>query len=316
MEEVARVYNARKVAYKKQIEDLLDTYSRVLVVDADNVTSNQMHQIRGALRGRAVLLMGKNTMIRFVMTNYAKKTGNPKFAKLADLCKLNVGLVFTNDDLRDVRDILLANRKEASARVGAVAPCDVVVPAGPTALEPTQTSFFQALQIPTKINKGAIEILSDVQIITEGHKCGPSEVALLNKLGIRPFSYGLALMQVYEDGSIFGPAVLDLTADDISNFLLDQISNIASFSMATGYLTAAAIPHLLATAFKNCAAIAATTEYSFAQVKELLEFLADPSKFAVAAGPAVGASSGAAAAAPEPEEEEEEEEDSGFDLFD
>ena len=31
----------------------------------------------------------------------------------------------------------------AAAKAGAVAQCDVVLPAGPTGLEPTQTSFFQ-----------------------------------------------------------------------------------------------------------------------------------------------------------------------------
>ncbi|KAB2596626.1 60S acidic ribosomal protein P0-like [Pyrus ussuriensis x Pyrus communis] len=41
----------------------------------------------------------------------------------------------------------------APARVGLVAPIDVVVPPGNTGLDPSQTSFFQVLNIPTKINK-------------------------------------------------------------------------------------------------------------------------------------------------------------------
>ena len=48
---------------------------------------------------------------------------------------------------------------EAPAKAGAVAPCDVVVPAQNTGLGPEKTSFFQALQIQTKISKGTIEIL-------------------------------------------------------------------------------------------------------------------------------------------------------------
>jgi hypothetical protein len=55
----------------------------------------------------------------------------------------NVGFVFTNSDLPKVRDMILANRVPAPARVGATAPVDVIVPAGPTGCDPGQTSFFQ-----------------------------------------------------------------------------------------------------------------------------------------------------------------------------
>lgn len=70
---------------------------------------------------------------------------------------------------------------------------DVKLTAGPTGLEPTQTSFFQALGIATKINKGSIEIISDVKLCTQGEKVGPSEAVLLTKMGIKPFAYGVCL---------------------------------------------------------------------------------------------------------------------------
>lgn len=47
----------------------------------------------------------------------------------------------------------------AAARAGAIAPCDVTVPAQNTGLGPEKTSFFQALGITTKISRGTIEIL-------------------------------------------------------------------------------------------------------------------------------------------------------------
>ena len=56
--------------------------------------------------------------------------------------------------------------------------------------------LLQALNIPTKINKGTVEIAADVQLIQEGNKVGASEATLLAKLGIKPFSYGLVIRQV------------------------------------------------------------------------------------------------------------------------
>ena len=82
----------------------------------------------------------------------------------------NVGFVFTNEDLTEIRDILLSNKKEAPAKAGAIAPLDVFVPAGNTGQGPEKTSFFQALAIPTKITKGTIEILSDIHLIKKDEK--------------------------------------------------------------------------------------------------------------------------------------------------
>ena len=42
-----------------------------------------------------------------------------------------------------------------------------------------------------------MEITTDVHLITAGVKVGSSEATLLAKLGIKPFSYGLVIRQVY-----------------------------------------------------------------------------------------------------------------------
>merc|ERR1712106_753464 len=74
---------------------------------------------------------------------------------------------------------------DAAAKVA-----ECIVPKGPTGLDPAQTSFFQALNIATKINKGSIEIINDCKVLFEGVKVGTSEAALLTKMGIKdPAAY-------------------------------------------------------------------------------------------------------------------------------
>merc|ERR1719322_538182 len=114
--------------------------------------------------------------------------------------KQNVGFVFTKMELLHVRDLLLSNKVKAPAKAGALAPVDVVVPAQNTGMGPEKTSFFQALAIPTKITKGTIEIIKDVDIIKAGDRVGMSEATLLNMLKISPFSYGLVISKVYDSG--------------------------------------------------------------------------------------------------------------------
>merc|ERR1712154_114826 len=119
-------------------------------------------------RGKAVVLMGKNTMMRKAIRGHLES--NPGLEKLLPIIKNNVGFVFTKEDLPDIGAILLENKVQAPARAGAVAPLDVKVPAQTTTLGPEKTSFFQALSIPTKITKGTIEILNEVNLIKEANQ--------------------------------------------------------------------------------------------------------------------------------------------------
>lgn len=60
-----------KANYFDRLKNLLEEYRSIFVVGIDNVSSQQMHEIRLALRGRGVVLMGKNTMVRSLRC-YAK----------------------------------------------------------------------------------------------------------------------------------------------------------------------------------------------------------------------------------------------------
>ncbi|XP_021769155.1 60S acidic ribosomal protein P0-like [Chenopodium quinoa] len=312
----------KKIAYDQKLCQLLDEYSQVLIASADNVGSNQLQGIRRGLRGDSVVLMGKNTMMKRSIRLHAENTGNDNLKKLEQLLVGNVGLIFTKGDLKEVREEISKYKVGAPARVGLVAPIDVVVPPGNTGLDPSQTSFFQVLNIPTKINKGTVEIITAVELIKKGDKVGSSEAALLAKLGIRPFSYGLNIESVYDDGSVFSPEVLDLTEDDLLSRFATGVSMVTSLSLAISYPTLAAAPHMFINGYKNVLAIAVATDYDFPQAEKVKEYLKDPSKFAALAAPAAGgaapAAGGAAAAIEEKKEEPEEESDDdiGFSLFD
>jgi large subunit ribosomal protein LP0 len=304
-----------KAKYFTRILGLFDEYKTCLIVGVDNVGSKQMQEIRIAMRGHGEIIMGKNTMIRKAIRGHLSE--NPQLERLLPYIVGNVGFVFTQEDLGEIRKKLLENKRGAPAKAGAIAPCDVKLEPQNTGMGPEKTSFFQALQIPTKISRGTIEILNDVHLIKVGEKVGASESALLNMLNIMPFSYGLAVQQVYDNGTIYSPDVLDVTSDDLRARILSGIHNVAAVSLEVGYATKASVPHSIANGFKNLLAIAAVTDVTFKQAEKLKEYLADPSKFATAA-PAAAPASAPAKEEKKKEEpkEESEEEDMGFGLFD
>ncbi|XP_066259863.1 large ribosomal subunit protein uL10 [Euwallacea similis] len=305
-----------KSNYFTKLVQLLEEYPKCFIVGADNVGSKQMQHIRISLRGSAVVLMGKNTMMRKAIKGHLE--ANPSLERILPHIKGNVGFVFTRGDLVEVRDKLLENKVRAPARAGAIAPLSVVIPAQNTGLPPEKTSFFQALSIPTKISKGTIEIVNDVNILKPGDKVGASEATLLNMLNISPFSYGLLVEQVYDSGTIFAPAILDIKPEDLRERFLAGVANLAAVCLSIGYPTVASAPHSIANGFKNLLAVAAVTDIEFKEAATIKEFIKDPSKFAAAA-PATSVAP--AAAAPEAKKEEvkeseSEDDDMGFSLFD
>jgi len=307
----------KKKEYFIKMTRLLSTYTKVFVVQVDNVGSQQMNATRRSMRGIAEILMGKNTLMRKVLKEFLDANPNHFYATIEPKLAGNVGFVFTNADLPKVRDLILANRVPAPARVGAVSPVDVTVPAGPTGCDPGQTSFFQVLQIPTKIVKGQIEITNLVNLIKKGDKVGSSEASLLQKLNIKPFSYGLAIDCVFDRGSIFSVAVLDIDEAYLVGVFSAAIQKVAAVSLQIGYPTQASIPHSIGNAFKSLVAVTVNLDnYSFPKADKVKEFLANPSAFASAAPVAAAGSAPAAVAAPAaPKEEEVDALEGGMDMF-
>jgi len=307
----------KKEVYYQRLTRLLDNYTKCFVVQVDNVGSQQMQRTRFEMRGTAEVLMGKNTMIRKIINDYLEVHPNHPYAALLPKVQGNVGFVFTNSDLNKVREFILKNRVPAPARVGSIAPVNVVVPAGPTGCDPGQTNFFQVLQIPTKIVKGQIEITNPVNLIKVGDKVGQSESALLTKLNIRPFSYGLAIDCIYDSGAIFPVSILDISRADILSKFSFALSAVAAISLVTGLPTQASVPHSIANAFQTCVAVAVQLEgFSFKEADAFKAFLADPSAFAVA-GPATteGPKVEAKVEAAKPKVEEVDALDGGMDMF-
>lgn len=231
------------------------------MVNVDNVGSNQMHQIRLSLRGKGVVLMGKNTMVRRALRSILGS--QPEFEKLLPHIKGNIGFVFTSGDLKDIRELIIANKVAAPARAGAYAPKDVSVPAGNTGMEPGKTSFFQALGIPTKIARGTIEIVTDVKVVQAGTRVGPSEATLLNMLNISPFTYGMTVVQIFDNGNSFSPDVLDIDEEELVGRFLSGIKTIAAISLALKYPTIVSVVHELVNAYKNLLAVSIGTDYTF-----------------------------------------------------
>jgi len=140
-----------------------------------------------------------------------------------------------------------------------LAPSEVTIPAGPTGLDPSQISFFHTLNISTKIQKGQIEITKEFKVCDKGKKIGNSEAAILQKLNIKPFSFGMEILYVYDDGAILTPDVFNLDPQALLGKIRAAAGTIAAISLAIGQPNILSIPHMVVNGFKNIASIALET---------------------------------------------------------
>lgn len=295
----------RKHKYAIALKNALAEYSNILIINVDNVGSHQLQKVRQTLRGRATLLMGKNTVIRKLLREHAC----PKVQALEAVINGNIGFVFTNEDLGPIKDIVTLEKMPASAKVGMYAPLQVVLQPGPTGLDPGQTSFFQAMNIATKITRGAIEITDPVTLCNKGEKVTSTAVALMSKLDMRPFFFGIVGQTCYVDGQIFDALVLDMTDDDLRVAFLKGVARVAAVSLAIGVPTAASMPHSIVNAFRNMLYVSIGANVEFKESKQYLDLLNDPEALAAAQAAAAAAAGGDDTAAAKEEESEEEESD-------
>jgi large subunit ribosomal protein LP0 len=303
-----------KEANWARLQDLTTKFNKALFVDVDNVSSLQLTKIRAALRKiDAEMIMGKNTLMKASLNRFITKPEEgdfdfearkdsfkerPDVEKIISLLKGNTGIIYTNKSLADIKEILDNETRGAPAKAGSIAPDDVWIMMGPTGLDPKQTSFFQTLNIQTKINKSQVEIIQDKKIIEAGQKVEPTHAALLDKLKITPFSYKMEVKHVYDNGTLINPSVLDIKAEDIVRNFSKAITNMASVSLGCGYVTKPAVPHLIGNSFKNLVAVTFESEFTFKQAEAM--------KKAASAGPAPAGGAAPAKAAAKVEEEDEE----------
>jgi len=240
---------------------------------------------------------------------------HPEWASILPVIKGNIGFVFSKENLSDLQSKLLESRVPAQAKAGIVAPQDVVIPKQVTTLEPTKTTFFAALDIATKITRGCVEILQDVQLCKEGEKVGSSEAALMQMLDMRPFTYGLKLTNVFDDGFVYSAKLLNTTIADLFRGFSAGVANVAALSLGLHYPSLPAFPHAVMNAYKNLVAICLGTDYLFEQAKALKERVDNPDAFAVAAPVVTTTTTATTAPVVVEEEEEAEEEEEMGDLF-
>lgn len=285
--EQSHAYPMRKTQYGEKLTGMLEISDKILVIGIDHIGSTTLSALRKRYRGRARFLFGKNTLIRRTVRNYIRLTGRVEISNLLQNLKGNCGLVFLEgnpsiyDMMKIQTELVAASRITSAARAGDVAPCDIVVPPGDTGLEPTQTNFFASMNIATRIRGGQIQIVNEVLLVRAGGRVDASHAALLNQLGLKPFTYAIQPIAIYDGGECYPANAADACSpDEIHAAFVSGMNEVAAFSFGVGRPNLLTVPHSVAGAYLKLVQLGVSClgEYSWPGLDELKTMLLEREK--------------------------------------
>ena len=100
----------------------------------------------------------------------------------------------------------------------------------------------------------------DIHLIKKGNWANTSELALLQKLNVKPYTYGMNLIDMYNSGSFFDTHVFDTTNNVLAENFIAMLNSTLKLSLALYLSTKARITYSVANMFKACHAVTVELE--------------------------------------------------------
>jgi len=250
----------RQVAvWKKEIfsdlQNLLRKYSVVAVADLQKVRSSQIQEIRKKLRGKAQLIVAKNTILQKASENLASEKSNvDKFANSLSGSKV---LIFTQMNPFELIVFLNKNKVRVPAKGGDIATGEIMIPAGNTGLQPGPViSEFNEAKVQTRIEGGSIFVAKDTVVASKGDVISTKTASLLSKLGMKPMEAGLGLSYAYDNGLVLGPNDLAFDLEQMRSQFSTAARLAFGLALEANIMTRETAPAILGKAYRQALAVA------------------------------------------------------------
>jgi len=245
-----------KIEEVDKLKKLLKEGSVIALADMMEVPAAQLQEIRDKIRGKMILRMSRNTLIRRAIEEVAEETNNPEFAKLADHIARGAAIIVTDMNPFKLYKTLEDSKTPAPIKGGAIAPSDIVVKKGSTGMPPGPfLGELKSAGLPAVIEKGKIAIREDTVIVKEGEVVPHKVAVVLSALGIKPTKVGLDLLAAYEDGIIYTPDVLKIDEDEFIEKIQKAFNSAFNLSVNAAIPTTDTIETILQKAFRDAKAV-------------------------------------------------------------
>lgn len=279
------VYPERKVNVLKKFLDAFSTYDQVIIVDLNNISTDQITKTRVSLRKeKSIVLIGKNSIVRVAieiltkdgLTDPERAAYQKQYAKRPLLVNLlphvegKIGYVFSHKSYSEIKPVVEKEAVKVPAKPGVVAQCDVVVPPQQTNIDPGKIIEFQRIGMQVKTNKSALEIIKEHKLCSKGDIVSETVSSMCRMLGIIPFEYALKMKKVFLNGNIIPEEVINFDTSKILSFFQHNVSQLSAVSLEAGITNSLSIPHMMINTFKNLLAVGMEANIKFKELEQAL----------------------------------------------
>jgi mRNA turnover protein 4 len=178
-------------------------YPSVYLIQYENFRNEKFKELREKMRDSCKFCLGSNKVLKVALGNSDAEEYKTNLSELAADIKGNCGLLFTKLDQDKVEEMVDNFEVMDYARSGAQATEDFALPAGPVLQfgEPIAHTLEPTLRkhgMPTKLNKGVVELVADHTICSEGDTLTPDQAALLRIFGVMMAKFEMQLVGKWE----------------------------------------------------------------------------------------------------------------------
>jgi mRNA turnover protein 4 len=173
----------------ENVREALEVYTSVYAFRCQNLRNNTFKDLKADLCETSRFFMGSNKVLQVALGKGPEDEQKEHLSQVSTHITGHCGLVFTNLTKDDLTVAMKKYQVSDFARTGSVAPETVVVEKGNVhgkhggLMEHTLEPTLRKNGMPTKLNRGVIELLADHLVCKEGDCISPQGAILLRLFG-------------------------------------------------------------------------------------------------------------------------------------
>lgn len=257
---------AQKIKLVQKLKEEMKGYTLVGVMPLSSVPDRLFQKTRNSLKPKAKVVVARKTLLKRVLD------GNKELEKLDSYIDTNVALLLANGDPFELNSLIAANRIKLGAKPGQIAPNDINIEAGETAIPPgPAVTTLKAAGIDTQIQKGKVVIAKEKVLVKKGAKISTAVSKALKMLEITPFEAAAKLSVVTDGKLLYTADILGMTPETIMRQLSTAFNESYVLTVETGVVTQYNISLFLKNAYLGAFGLGlATKTYEPGIVESLL----------------------------------------------
>jgi len=231
-----------------EISKLISGYKVIGIADLKDFPSNLLQKVKKNIEDATFKVTSKNVLKRVLEAKGHKDI----IEKLPN----QPILILTNKNAFELYGSIKKSKARSKAKIGMIAPIDIVVPEGDTGLPPGPAlSDLKKVGIKAQVRGATIFVPSDTVIAKAGSVINSDIVSTLSKLDIKPVELVLDVVLVKEDGMIYRKDVLDIDRDTIIMQIATAARQAIGLGVDIGYICKETVEPMIAKATREAKAL-------------------------------------------------------------